>query len=145
VAKDFLKTSRSPSPKSFFDKKFLWELFIVAFIMTMLAMGTYYYALKTSDLVTAESYVFTILVYLCLFRSFSCRSEEKAYFKLDFNPWHFASVFIPIGLQVGLQYTPFFQKIFEVRALSLGENAALMGISLFPVTIMELYKFWRRK
>lgn len=145
VEKDFLNSSVEPSPQSFFDKKFLLELFIVAIIMTILAICTYYYALSTSDLLSAKSYVFTLLVYLCLFRSFSCRSEEKAYFELPFNPWHFASVIVPIGLQFGLQYTKLFQKLFEVRSLSLNENGVLFLISLIPISFVEIHKFWRRK
>jgi Ca2+-transporting ATPase len=145
VAKNFLKSSVRPSPKSFFDKKFLAELFIVAIIMTILTMYIYYYALKTSDLLTAKSYVFTLMVYLSLFRSFSCRSEEKAYFELPFNPWHFASVIVPVGLQFGLQYTALFQKLFGVRSLTLNENVTLFFFSLIPVTLVEINKFRGRK
>jgi Ca2+-transporting ATPase len=145
VAKDYLKSSPGPSPKSFFDKRFMTELFIVAIIMTAITIYSYYYGIKNSDLLTAKSYVFSLLVYLCLFRSFSCRNASKSYFELPFNPWHFASVIVPVTLQLGMQYTVFFQELFKVRSLSLAENAILLLLGLIPVTVVEIEKHWRRK
>ncbi len=145
VAKDFLQTSLGPSPDSFFDKKFMRELYIVAFLMIVISLSVYYLALKTSDPITGRSYVFNLLVYLCLFRSFSCRSENKTYFELAINPWHLASVLVPIGLQIGLSYFLFFQKIFQVRTISIGENGILLLLAMIPVTLVELIKILKRK
>ncbi len=145
VEKDFLKSSKHPSAISFFDKKFMWELFSVAFIMTFIVFSVYVYALKNYDVISAKSYAFTLLVCSSLFRSFSCRSQTKIFFQMPFNPWHLASVFIPLGLQFGLQFTEGFQKLFRVRALSFFEILVILLLSLIPVTLVELYKIIKKK
>ena len=145
VEKDFLKSSKSPSAVSFFDKIFMWELLTVAFLMTVIVFSYYVYALKNFDVITAKSYAFTLLVCSSLFRSFSCRSQTKTFFQMPFNPWHLASVFIPLVLQFGLQYTENFQRLFRVRALNLSEILVILLLSLIPVTIVELYKIIKKK
>lgn len=145
VEKNFLSTSGRPSPASFFDRKFLTELFSVGILMAVIAFGVYYYALESSDELTAKSYAFSLLVYLCLFRSFSCRSDKRTYFELPFNKWHFISVVIPLILQVGLQYSELFQRLFRVRALSMTENIVLILLGILPVTMIEGIKLLRRK
>ena len=123
----------------------MWELLTVAFLMTVIVFSYYVYALKNFDVITAKSYAFTLLVCSSLFRSFSCRSQTKIFFKMPFNPGHLASVFIPLGLQFGLQYTESFQKLFRVRALSFSEILVILLLSLIPVTAVELYKILRKK
>jgi P-type Ca2+ transporter type 2C len=145
VAKDYLATSLGPSPKSFFDKLFMRELYFVAGLMTIIELSVYFYALKTQDLISAKSIAFTLLVYLCLFRSFSCRSEQKTFFELPINYWHLGSVILPIILQYSLQYTETFQRLFAVRPLSIHECTMLFFIGIVPVTLVELIKIWRRK
>lgn len=145
VEKDFLKSSIRPSAASFFDKKFMWELFNVAFLMTFIVFTVYVYALNNYDVTTAKSYAFTLLICSSLFRSFSSRSETKLFFQLPFNPWHLASVLIPLGLQFGLQYTESFQKLFRVRTLSLVESGIIILLSLIPLTMVELLKMIKRK
>ena len=143
VEKDYLNNSIRPSPESFFDKKFMYEMYFVGILMTLLEVSVYYFGLKNYDVLTARSYAFTLLVYLCLFRSFSCRSDKKIYFDLPYNPWQLASVLIPIVFQFIFQYTELFQELFKVRSLSISENGILFVLGFIPVTIIEIVK-WRR-
>ncbi len=143
VEKDYLNNSIRPSPESFFDKKFMYEMYFVGILMTLLEVSVYYFGLKNYDVLTARSYAFTLLVYLCLFRSFSCRSDKKIYFDLPYNPWQLASVLIPIVFQFIFQYTKLFQELFKVRSLSISENGILFVLGFIPVTIIEIVK-WRR-
>jgi Ca2+-transporting ATPase len=145
VPKNFLQRSHQPSPDTFFDKNFMREMFLVSGLMTVLVLIIYQYSLETSVVEIARSRAFTILVYLSLFRSFSCRSENKTFFEMSFNPWHLASVAIPIGIQLSIQHTELYQRLFKVHGLSFRENIVLFLISLLPVTVVEISKFWRRK
>ena len=145
VEKNFLKTSKRPSAASFFDKRFMWELFSVALLMTFIVFSVYAYALKNYDVTTAKSYAFTLLICSSLFRSFSSRSQTKLFFQMPFNPWHIASVLIPLGLQFGLQHTENFQKFFRVRSLNFNEILVVLLLSLIPVTMLELYKLIKKK
>ena len=143
--KGYLKTSKGPSPDSFFDYSFMKEMFIVALLMTTIELTVYYIFIQKSDVITARSYAFILLVYLSLFRSFSCRSENKTFFELPFNPWHLGSVILPIFLQLLIQSTEAYETLFKVRALSLIENFYLFLLGLLPVTVVELVKLWHRK
>ncbi len=145
VGKDYLKTSTRPSPSSFFDRPFYLELFFVGLLSTVLGLIIYDWTLQHYDELTAKSYMFLFLIYLCLVRSFSCRSETKTFFQLKFNPIHLMSVVIPVLLQLSIQYTEIYQKLFKVRSVSLIENAVLVLISMIPVTCVELYKLFKRK
>lgn len=143
--KGYLETSGGPSPDSFFDRAFIKEMIYVALIMTIIELVVYYYVFNSSGVLTARSYAFTLLVYLCLFRSFSCRSDTKTFFELPFNPWHLGSVVLPIILQVLVQRTDTYEVLFKVRSLSLEENIYLFVLGAVPVTIVELVKLWRRR
>ena len=142
--KNILVESPKPSPKSFFDTHFLTELFFIGTVMTILCLGVYYYMLETSDLLTAKSYAFALLVYMCLFRSFSCRSETRIFFQLKINYFHIGSIIIPILLQIGLERVGFFQKIFGIIPLDFNEHLLLFLISILPVTFVEIYKLLKK-
>lgn len=144
VEKDFLKTSGGPSPASFFDKSFLWEVGLVGLLMMIIQCSVYVYALKSEDILTAKTYAFNVMVYLSLFRSFSCRSETKTYFELPFNKWHFFSVVIPIVLQLALQHSEFYNKLFRIRMMSFSENLTMLLFGMIPFIVVEIYKVLKR-
>lgn len=144
VSPDYLKNSTRPSPASFFDRHFYWELFFVGILSTILGLAIYDWSLEHYDELTARSYMFLFLIYLCLVRSFSCRSETKTFFQLKFNLVHLLSVVIPVLLQLGVQYTEIYQRLFKVRSVSMIENAVLVLISMIPVTFVELYKLFKK-
>src|SRR5690606_12072688 len=110
IHKGFLASSKRPSPSSFFDGPFLLELFIVGILSTIIGLSIYQFGFTRYDLLTGRSLIFSFLVYLCLFRSFSCRSENKTFFELPFNGLHLASVAVPIGIQIGMQDLELFQE-----------------------------------
>lgn len=141
--KNILKESTRPSPSTFFDKRFLVELFLVGVIMTILCLGMYSYKLNSDNPEEARTYAFSFLVYMTLFRSFSCRSERKAYFELKMNHYHLLSVVIPIVLQIGLAKTELYQELFQVHELSFKEHTLLIGLSLIPVAMVEFIKHRR--
>ncbi len=143
VEKDFLKKSIGPSPSSFFDKNFVNEMLFVAILMTIIDLSLYYYMLKTGDELTAKSCAFHLLVYLCLFRSFSCRSEHRTYFQLTFNKFHILSVIVPIVLQLGLDTQSTFRDLFEISRLNPVMHAWLIMLALIPLTLIEMMKVLR--
>jgi Ca2+-transporting ATPase len=145
VDKDYLKKSEGPSPASFFDDRFMREIFLVAGLMTLIELVVYFYLLKTTDDATARSCAFHLLVYLSLFRSFSCRSETRTYFQLPFNKFHILSVIVPIIFQVLLGKNQSFRELFGIAALEISVHGLLMLFALIPVTIIETRKVLRSK
>lgn len=133
----------APSPGTFIDKKFLIEMFSMGLAMTFLSLGVYYWELDHAGLPKAKSYAFTMLIYISLFRSFSCRSDVKSFFQLPLNGVHLISVIIPIFLQLSLQNTEIYQRLLGVMPLSMKELLIIAFISSLPITAIELWKIWK--
>lgn len=140
VRYNLLKTSRRPSSKNFFDTRFVTEMILVAVMITAVEMVVYNYTLKMGDELYAKTCAFNLLVYLTLFRSFSCRSSTETYFKLKFNPIHLVSVVVPIGLQITLESNEYFLSMLKITSITFEEHAILILVSLIPVTVVEIYK-----
>lgn len=144
VEKDFLRHNKEPSPSSFFNQGFMRELFFVGILMTVLELSVYSYMLQTHSQIIAKSYAFSLLVYMCLFRSFSCRSEIKTYFQMGFNKIHMLSVIVPILLQLILENFSLYYNALEITPLSLGEHLLLMALGTVPVGFVELKKLLKQ-
>ncbi len=139
-----LREGQRPSPRSFFDRPFLWELVLVALLIMVLVLLTYNAVLGTRPVAVARTFAFTLLVYATLLRSFSCRSEMRSYFELPLNFYHLGSVLVPIVLQLVLLELVFFRGIFQLAPLTWHEHLFLALIGAIPVTVVELIKIWRR-
>lgn len=144
IHSNYLQESERSNPASFFDRAFVTEMLVVGAIITIMAMGIYFYALRTTELVTSRSYAFNFVVYAILFRSFSCRHESKTFFQMKPNFFLLASVIVPVIFQILIQQSVFFLRAFRISALDLGTNITLLLLSLVPVTITELVKFFRQ-
>jgi Ca2+-transporting ATPase len=145
LPENILKESNRPNPKSFFDKRFITELFIMGIIITFLGLGIYIYLLGHTDILTAKSMTFSLLVFLCLSRALSCRSETKTFFELPPNYFLISSVIVTFFLHSAVQHTELFSRIFGVRPLEYSELGILFLISLIPPTLIESYKVLTRK
>lgn len=143
LQKNYLNTSIKPSSSSFFDRKFLLEIFLVGVVMTILCLGVFIYHLKNSTPAIARSYVFSLLVFLSLFRSFSCRSENKSFFKLPLNLYHLSSIVIPIVIQFHINNTTFLLNLFKIESIPFYEMIFLILFSFIPVMLVELVKFFK--
>lgn len=141
----YLKSSKKPSAKSFFDYSFYQEMILVGLIITFMSLGVYRYGLNSYDIITARSLAFSFLVYVILFRSLSCRSETKTFIELKPNYFLILAILIPTGFQIIMQHFDFFLGVFKIKHLSFKVNLVLIGLSLIPVTLVEAFKFWRRR
>ncbi len=145
VEKDFLKKNRSPSAASFFDKKFMKEMVFVGLLMTIIHLTYYDYELKEESVLMAKSSAFHLLVYLCLFRSFSCRSDHYIYSQLPLNKFHVISVMIPIALQITLENWSVFTEMFEISPIGFRHHFFLMLLSVIPVSLIEIRKLLKMR
>jgi Ca2+-transporting ATPase len=145
VPTHYLEESDGPTGASFFDKPFYIEMFMVALIITFLALGVYRYGLMNHDLLTARSYAFSFLVYSILFRSFSCRSEKRTVFQMKPNVYLLASVLGPVIFQLVLPEFDILSEIFKIKHLPLKTNAILLTVSLIPMAFVEALKIGRKR
>lgn len=146
VPKGELK-GKVPSSETFFNRHFYKELAFVGGVTAIMALVVYGYMLKTTDAITARTHVFSFLVFAELFRSFACRSEEKTFFQMGAtsNIYHLFSVLIPAVFQVWLHHSNYFLEVFKVMPVSWIECFVLLGLTLIPVTLVELRKIQRQR
>jgi Ca2+-transporting ATPase len=135
----------APSPGTFMDRKFLQEMFLMGLTMTALSLGLYYYELDHAGPDIARSYAFTMLIYLSLFRSFSCRSDVKSYFQLPLNGYHLTSVLIPFLLQIFLQHTKLYQRLLAIVPLSWKDLLFVAFVASVPITVIEMMKIVKNR
>lgn len=145
LSKNILSESKRPNPSTFFDLRFTAELVVMGVIITIIGLGTYIYLMDVTDPLSARSFTFSLLVFLCLSRSLSCRSERRTFFELEPNYFLISSVILTFILHSLFQETDLFARIFEVRPLSIKELGVLFLISLIPPTFIEVYKLISRK
>lgn len=140
VPPHFLERSHRPTSKSFFDRPFYNEMIITGIMITLLGLFIYHWGVENKDIETGRSYAFCFFVYAALFRSFASRSEYQIFIKMKLNVYHLMSCLVPLILQIGMQFSPVFLDIFEMKKLSLGENVFLISISLIPLLALEINK-----
>ena len=145
VPPEYLLVSNKPSPDSFFDRSFYWEMIIVALMIAWLSLGIYYYSLNHFTPLIARSISFSFLVYVVLFRSCSSRSQHKTFFEMKPNIYHLMALTVPLTFQIFFQEFDFLLKIFKVGYLPLRIHLILVVLALIPVTLVEIHKIWRRK
>jgi Ca2+-transporting ATPase len=146
VPKDILSGSL-PSSQTFFDKRFYIEMGFVGGIIAVMSLIIYGYMIKTSDETSARTYVFSFLVFAELFRSFACRSEDKTFFQMGMftNVYLLVAVSIPIIFQLVLHHSEIFSDLFKVNHIAWSDCFLMIGLSLIPVSIIELRKFFKQK
>lgn len=142
VPKDILTQTRKPSPATFFTGHFYRDILVISAVETVIAMGLYGYALNFENALIARTYLFLFIVLSELFRSLAYRSDTKTYLQIGpwSNPYHVVAVGIPILFQLTLNHVPFLQELFKVDSLSWMEYLVVGGLSLIPVSAMEIRK-----
>ena len=145
VPEGLLTSTGRPSPASFFDRHFYREMIFVGVTVTVLALGVYDYSMRFEDEITARTHVFSFLVFAELFRSFANRSETKTIFQLGpaSNLYHVGAVSVPIVFQLLLHHTTWFEEVFKVRTISWTECLVMLGLTLVPVSLLEIRKYFR--
>jgi Ca2+-transporting ATPase len=98
-----------------------------------------------SRLSQARTVAFCVLAFSQLFYSFGCRSQRYTLPELGLftNPYLFGAIAVSALLQLAVVTLPAAQPIFEVAAHSAREWLLVFGLSLTPVTIVEVFKLIR--
>jgi Ca2+-transporting ATPase len=145
VPKNVLKLTTKPTSNTFFDRKFYQETAFVGIITSVMTLAIYAYMLKTAGEEIAKTYVFSFLVFSELFRSFSCRSDHLTAFQMGLasNFFHLAAVSIPVAFQIFLHHFDIFRALFKVEMIGWGDCLTLIALTLIPVTLIELKKWYR--
>lgn len=147
VPRDILKRSTRVSNGRLANRAFYKRIIGIGWIEGLLALGIYGSTLRSGGHEAARSLTFTFLVFTELFRSFACRSEERTFFELGpkSNLFQIAAVALPLLFQIWIPYSPLFREVFAVEPLSLNSALGLVGLTLIPVSVLELWKVVKRR
>jgi len=104
------------------------------------------YSEKEQHLRTARTVAFSVMAFSQLLFSIACRSHTRTLPQLGLftNPQLFYAILVSGGLQVAVLTLPFMQHIFETPiSMSLYNWLLIAGLSMLPVTVIELVKLVR--
>ena len=81
-----------------------------------------------------------------MFHAFNARSQRRSAFtdRLFTNGWLWAAVAACVLLQLAAVYWPFLQGVLHTAPLSVADWAAVLGLALAPVVVVELVKLAQR-
>jgi P-type Ca2+ transporter type 2C len=94
----------------------------------------------------ARTVTFCVAAFSQLLFAIGCRSDRVTAFELGFftNPWLLGAIAVSVLLQVSVVTLPYAQDVFQVGAELGGDWLLVAGLSLVPVTLIELAKLvWR--
>lgn len=99
-------------------------------------------ALIEDALVHAQTMSFMVLSTSQLFHAFNLRSSKRSIFTVGVfkNKMLVLSFVLGIILQVGIVYTPWLSSIFHVHSIGLFDWGVILGLSILPVVLYEIYK-----
>jgi Ca2+-transporting ATPase len=95
----------------------------------------------------ARTAVFCVLAYSELLRSFAARSQSRTLFELGpFTNVHLCgAILVSVFLQLSVVTMPFAHPVFETVEHFAWEWALVAGLSLVPVTCLEVWKLVRQR
>jgi magnesium-transporting ATPase (P-type) len=143
--------SRPPRPphEQIFDRRMVRQVAMAGVYMGALAFGVFYWL---SEMWGWDEFVVRnhLLLLMVLFENvhvFNSRSEARSAFRVPFsaNPFVIASVILAQGLHIGAMYTPGLGDVLEVEPVGPGAWAALFGLALSLLLLVEIYKLVVRK
>ncbi len=97
-------------------------------------------------IVYARTMAFVVLATSQLFYSLTMRNEVKSIFQIGIftNKYLILSIIAGVGLQFGVITIPFLADAFQVHTLPLKDWLVVFGLSLIPLTVNEIIKFFMR-
>jgi Ca2+-transporting ATPase len=127
--------------------RFEWtRIVLMGLLEASVTLGVFLWALRTRSVLEARSLAFGTVVFAELFRAFSARHPTKILWEVGLftNLRLLGVVALSVLLQIGLDYVPAAQSLFQIEALPPPSMALALGAGLVPVTVIELVKLGRR-
>lgn len=146
---------RSPK-ESFFSQGGATNILFFGVMMGLVTILAFWYGISgisevktpyTEALASARTLAFMTLIFTQMFFALSIRSEYKTVFSREIfaNKILIATVFGGIFLQIMVLYTPFLREIFHLGMIRFEDWGIILGLSVFPMILNEIRKFFRKK
>lgn len=144
--KDVLSEKPLERKENILNKSIMPFLAMMAGIMTLLALGVYFWFIDVS-LEKARTSVFIVMAFSQLFNLYNMRSLKKSVFEIGFfsNKYINLAIFVSVLIQVIIIEVPFFELIFSFAFITIPEFLTLIAMSSIVLWSGELYKYLQRK
>lgn len=119
-------------------KHILW----VGFLMGIVTLGIQYWSINSENL-HWQTMAFTVLCFSQMGHVMAIRSERESLFKIGIfsNKPLLGALFLTVGLQLILIYSPFFNTIFKTQPLSIYELVITLAVSSIVFWAVEIEKW----
>ena len=119
-------------------KHILW----VGFLMGIVTLGIQYWSINSAN-THWQTMAFTVLCFSQMGHVMAIRSERESLFKIGIfsNKPLLGALFLTVGLQLILIYSPFFNSIFKTQPLSIYELAITLAVSSIVFWAVEFEKW----
>ncbi len=110
------------------------------------SLVVFFWALEERNVNEARNLAFSTLVFSQVFVAFAARSTSRVFFEVGVftNLRLLLIVGVTVLLQLGLHHIPATQMLFDLQPLSLFDCGLSVGVSLVPVTLVEITKLASR-
>ncbi len=132
--------------KAFLSRWLVSHILISGAIMTISAMGLYWYLYRFNglDITYTRTMLFSFIGVVSLLSTWSYRSLHETIWKRGLwqNPWLFLSTGFSMLLQLVAVYVPAFQNFFGTVSLSINDWLILLSLSILTVLAIDLRKLF---
>ena len=142
---DVMKRQPRHRLESIADSGFLRTMFFTGILTAGVAFAVYFYVLKTGTPEAARTYVFAVLVFAEMLRSFGARSETKPVWRISLftNINLVIVVAVSFGLQVWSQHNETLGRFLKTGYMPLADCFLLLAVGAIPLIVLELVKVVR--
>lgn len=145
--RDIMTRPPRPPHESVITRERGWRMLLHGALIAAVAAAGFWIAYQgdQTQLPRARTVAFCVTAFSQLFFAFSCRSQRYTLPQLGLftNPHLFGAVLISGLLQLSVATLPFAQRVFETSSELRGEWFLILGLSLAPVTMIEIGKLVR--
>ena len=128
------------------DGGFLRVMLLTAVLTAGVSFAAYAYGLKFATLELARTYAFTALVFAELLRALGARSATRPLWLMNMRSNINLLVVIgaSISIQVWSQHSELLARFFKTARMSYQDGLILLGVSAFPLIVLEIIKSFQR-
>ncbi len=127
--------------ESIINKEFIKQISVQGALIAVVTMTAYFIGFSGRDHLVGSTMAFATLCLSRLFHSFNCRSKFSI-FKIGILSNIYVILSIIAGgimLLIVMNYPPL-MKMFEVSKLTMTQHLSILGLSLIPLIVIQVYK-----
>ncbi|EKJ86019.1 Ca2+-transporting ATPase [Leptospira meyeri] len=138
---DVMEAQPKSSTENLINKDFITNMCLTGVLTSLTTLGVYLYGLEYESEEIARTHAFAVLVFIELFRSLSIRSEKPIWrTNLFGNMKLLILILITASVQIFGHHSEFFRSILKTSILDWVDCFMLLGVSIVPIFILEMYK-----